>query len=118
LQCIEDAKTSETEGSDSDGSVYHDGDTSEGNSQQGDACSMESALSSKTAKLGVLEVRSVWPQLHCPSSTVEFQDPHDKTWDVNVSMGYSGQAKNSSRTVIPIFLTLLSGTHLPQWDLG
>ncbi|KAH9571302.1 hypothetical protein CY35_02G088200 [Sphagnum magellanicum] len=55
LQCIEDAKTSETEGSDSDGSVYHDGDTSEGNSQQGDACSMESALSSKTAKLGVLE---------------------------------------------------------------
>lgn len=54
MQCIEDAKTSETEGSDSDGSVYHDGDTSEGNSQQGDAC-MESALSSKTAKLGVLE---------------------------------------------------------------
>ncbi|KAH9571300.1 hypothetical protein CY35_02G088200 [Sphagnum magellanicum] len=55
FECIEDAKTSETEGSDSDGSVYHDGDTSEGNSQQGDACSMESALSSKTAKLGVLE---------------------------------------------------------------
>jgi hypothetical protein len=29
---------------------------------------------------------------------------------VNTSMGYSGQAKNSSQTVIPIFLRLLSDT--------